>query len=111
MNILDKVITALAPVTAARRAAARMALAQIQYIETGQVRRYESARVDRRTAGWLTSGNSANAEIGPDLPRLRNRSRDLARNNAHGARAVAAAPLLGFGEGVIRTLEAYDVCT
>ena len=53
-------------------------------------RSYEGARVGRRTEGWVVAGTSANAEIGTALARLRDRSRDLVRNNAYAAKATYA---------------------
>ena len=62
-------------------------------------RKYEGATVGRRTGGWITSGGSANSEIGPALGRLRHRSRDLVRNNQWAAKAVRvlAANIVGSG--------------
>src|SRR5574339_432358 len=60
---------------------------------------YEGARVGRRTEGWVVAGTSANAEIGTALLRLRDRSRDLVRNNPYAAKAVQAlvSNLVGTG--------------
>ena len=44
-------------------------------------RRFEGAAGGRRNDGWQAHGSDANAEIGPALSRLRNRARDLRRNN------------------------------
>lgn len=63
------------------------------------LRGYDGARTGRRTDGWITSGSSANAEIGPALARLRARSRDLVRNNPYAGRIVDvwAANVVGTG--------------
>ena len=42
---------------------------------------YEGAKTGRRTDGWSTSNTSANAEIGPSLAKLRERSRSLFRDS------------------------------
>lgn len=73
MNLLDKLIGIVAPERAVRRWQARLAL--------GEIRSFEGAKRGRRTAGWITTGSSANAENQMALPTLRNRSRDLVRNN------------------------------
>lgn len=63
------------------------------------VRSYDAAKRTRRTQGWIAGSTSANAEILRDLMVLRNRSRDLVRNNAYAARAVSiwVAHLVGPG--------------
>ncbi|MBA8734223.1 phage portal protein [Chromobacterium violaceum] len=73
MNWLDNLIGTFMPERAVRRWQARQAL--------GEIRAYEGAKRGRRTSGWITSGSSANAENQMALPTLRNRSRDLVRNN------------------------------
>ncbi|MEI7599993.1 MAG: phage portal protein, partial [Aestuariivirga sp.] len=74
MNWLDRTIGAVAPAVALRRLRQRQALQLMQ-------RAYEGAKAGRRTDGWVTAGTGANAEIGPASSRLRDRSRDLVRNN------------------------------
>ena len=53
-----------------------------------QRRRYDGAKRDRNYANWLTSNNSANAEIWNSLVTLRDRSRDLCRNNDYARGAI-----------------------
>ena len=77
---LDRSISWLSPQWGLRRARARTA-ADIMLS-------YEAARTDRRTSGWMTTDSGANAEIGPALARVRQRSRDLIRNNAYAANAL-----------------------
>ncbi len=50
-------------------------------------RAYEGASRGRRSAGWITSNTGANAEVGAAASTLRQRSRDLIRNNPHAAKA------------------------
>lgn len=52
-----------------------------------QKRRYDGAKRGRNYADWLTSSKSANADIWADITTLRNRSRDVIRNNDY-ARGV-----------------------
>lgn len=93
MNWLDKAIAWVSPETGLRRMRARRAGELIHLA-------YEGARTDRRTGGWVTSGNSANAEIAVALSKLRERSRDLVRNNAYAARAAAEVVGNAVGTGI-----------
>lgn len=79
-SVLDRAIGYVAPAFALKRYRYRIAL--------DQFRRYEAAARGTRTAGWRTSSASPNLEIERDLPTLRNRSRDLVRNNAWASKAV-----------------------
>lgn len=74
---LESILAAIAPTLALRRRIARDAL-----------RAYDGAGVGRRMKGWRTNSTSPNAEIAPKLQLLRDRSRDLCRNNPYAARAV-----------------------
>src|SRR5512134_3853495 len=94
MNWLDRTIGLLAPATALRRARQRAAIALL-------ARSYEGARIGRRTDGWVVAGTSANAEIGTALTRLRDRSRDLVRNNPYAAKAVQAVVSNLVGTGIM----------
>lgn len=92
---LDKTISFLAPRTALRRECARFALEKIH-----KSRAYEGASKGRRTKGWKAVGSSANAEIASSLPTLRNRSRDLVRNNPYAARGIELIPANVVGKGI-----------
>ena len=87
-NWIDRAVAMVAPRAALRRLAARDALLA-----------YEGATSDRRTAGWSASGTSANAEVGMGLPKLRDRSRDLIRNNHLAATAALqwTTKVIGYG--------------
>ncbi|MBF0602146.1 MAG: phage portal protein [Nitrospirae bacterium] len=63
------------------------------------LRSYEGAKTGRRTDGWIATGLDANSEIGNQTIILRNRARDLVRNNPFAAKAVAtyASSLVGTG--------------
>lgn len=73
LNIVDKVVAFFDPAAGLRRSRARAALSPKAS--------YEGAKDGRRTAGWNTSGASANAETFGSIATLRDRSRDLIRNN------------------------------
>lgn len=63
-------------------------------------RKYEGADSGRRTSGWNTSGGSANAEIAGSKFKLRERSRDLIRNNPYASRAVHVITNNVVGPGI-----------
>ena len=84
MNWLDRAIGAVAPGAGLRRARQRQMIAVL-------ARAYEGAKLGRRTEGWVAAGTGANAEIAPAIARLRDRSRDLVRNNPYAAKAVHRA--------------------
>ena len=84
MNWLDRAIGAVAPGAGLRRARQRQAMGVL-------ARAYEGAKLGRRTEGWVAAGTGANAEIAPAIARLRDRSRDLVRNNPYAAKAVRRA--------------------
>ena len=79
-NWLDKAVGFVNPQSGLRRLRARAV--------TEQMLRYEGARHGRRTDNWLAPNTSSNAEIGPSLPYLRARSRDLVRNDPYARKAV-----------------------
>ncbi|MEY3081898.1 MAG: hypothetical protein RJA94_1883, partial [Pseudomonadota bacterium] len=94
MNWLDRTIGAVAPAVALRRFRQRQALQLVQ-------RAYEGAKVGRRTDAWVTAGTGANSEIAPASARLRDRSRDLVRNNPYAAKAVNALVSNLVGTGIV----------
>jgi lambda family phage portal protein len=65
-----------------------------------QVRRYEGATKGRRAKNWFTQSLSANSELRYDLLTLRNRSRDLSRNNPYAKRATQAISNNTVGSGI-----------
>ena len=97
-NFIDRAIGYFNPVAGMKRARARHAL-QL-------TRSYEGAKTGRRTGGWSTNGTSANAEIGPALSTLRNRSRSLARDNPYAAKAMTAWVANIVGTGIIAKFSA-----
>ena len=104
MNWLDHTIGALAPAVALRRLRQRQALQLMQ-------RAYEGAKAGRRTDGWVTAGNGANAEIAPARARIRDRSRDLVRNNPYAAKAVNALVSNLVGTGIVPRARAKRTAT
>ncbi|MCU0971901.1 MAG: phage portal protein, partial [Gammaproteobacteria bacterium] len=94
MNWLDRAIGAVAPGAGLRRARQRQMIDAL-------ARAYEGARLGRRTESWVAGGTGANAEIGPALARLRDRARDLVRNNPYAAKAVSALVSNMVGTGLL----------
>lgn len=94
MTWLDNAIGWLAPQAGMRRIAYRAAMDQHQ-------RAYEAARRDHRTASWHTAGSSANAEIGSAEEIVRNRSRDLVRNNGYAQQIVETLADHIVGTGIV----------
>jgi lambda family phage portal protein len=92
MNWLDRAIGVVAPGAGLRRARQRQAMGIL-------ARAYEGAKLGRRTEGWIATGSGANAEIAPAIARLRDRSRDLVRNNPYAAKVATAlvSNLVGTG--------------
>jgi lambda family phage portal protein len=77
---IDRVVEFFSPVAAQRRMAARIGLANH--------RAYDAAARGRGTDGWRSTGASADAEIMGARGLLRDRMRDLVRNNPMAAQAV-----------------------
>jgi lambda family phage portal protein len=91
-NILDRAIEYVAPGLAARRMRARVSI--------NAARGFDGAKRGPRAAGWRASGASATAEVMPALGVLRNRARDLVRNNPHIRRALRIMVANAIGTGV-----------
>lgn len=93
-NLLERAIAYVAPVVAARRQRARMFMA-VSGAYTG------AAKGRRQTSEWKVSQNaSADADTLLDLPTLRDRARDLVRNEPMAAGAIASATTNVVGTGL-----------
>ncbi|MBZ0228464.1 MAG: phage portal protein, partial [Bauldia sp.] len=90
----DRAIAMVSPRTATRRLLARQAF-------EGLSRGYEGAARGRRTDGWRSPGTSADTEIATAGALLRDRMRDLVRNNPHAAKAVAVLVNNIVGAGIM----------
>lgn len=91
---LDDVIGVFDPMNAVRRKQARMALALL-------ARGYDGAKTGRRIDDWMTANASANTEIAGGGSRLRDRARDLVRNNGYAAKALDIFTGNAIGTGII----------
>lgn len=100
LNRFERGLSQLSPSWAVKRAAARMAL-DVMAKPDEKKRRYEAGRPNRATAGWNATRNaSANSEIRYDLSWLRDRSRDLVRNNPYAKKAVQVITTNVIGTGI-----------
>lgn len=97
MNVIDNVIKYVAPKTALHRAQARKAM------EVMSKRAYDGAAKGRRTGDWWTTGASANMEVHTALAWLRNRSRELVRNNPNAKNSVRVVANNTVGTGIMPT--------
>jgi len=95
-NPIDSLVSYFSPHAGFKRAQARAALDVVS-----KARSYEGAAKGRRTAGWKTFGTDANAETNSALSTLRNRSRDLVRNNGYAAKAVQVLVENTIGTGIV----------
>jgi lambda family phage portal protein len=93
VNILDKTVSYFSPKLGLQRARARAA--------TEVLLRYEGARPTRNSEGWIATGSGANVEVGGDMSRLRNRVRDLVRNNSHCRKALRIWSTNVVGTGIM----------
>lgn len=91
--LLERLLAPIAPGWASRRLANRAAFEMA-------LRAYDAARATRATRNWMAGSNSAQEEIRPALASLRNRSRDLCRNNPWGAKIRRQLPAHLVGTGV-----------
>lgn len=92
-NFLDRAIGVVAPRAALKRMRARAAY--------DAARGYDGAALGRHTDGWRAPSTSADWEIGSAGPRLRDRHRDLVRNNPHAAKAVSSWVTSIVGDGIM----------
>ncbi|PTR17489.1 lambda family phage portal protein [Nitrosospira sp. Nsp2] len=94
-NLVDRAVRYFNPAKAQRRMQARL---QMEALSGGSS--YTGASKSRRgTSEWRTTSNSADADLLPDLPTLRERSRDLVRNAplASGAINTVVTNVIGTG--------------
>ena len=94
MNFFDSFIGVFSPRAAYSRSQYRKAIKI-----SNQKRSYDAASRGRRTQGWKTSGASQNSE-NQKLPILRDRSRDLVRNNPWANRGVSLIANNTIGKGI-----------
>ena len=92
MNSLDKAIGYFSPEWGFRRARFRHATESFAY---------DGAKTGRRGEGWVASAGDANTEVGASLINLRDRSRDLLRNNPYASKAITELVGNAVGTGIV----------
>ena len=63
-------------------------------------RRYAGAALSRLTDGWVTGSTSADAEVKTSLKKLRDRSRQLCRDNPYAKQAKRTTQINVIGQGI-----------
>lgn len=102
MNFIDRAIELVSPSWAIDRIRARKQLEMVREVEHRFNRRkYEAASKGRHTLNWLSGATSANQEIYTALSTLRNRSRELCRNNEHASNIVRVIANNAIGTGIM----------
>ena len=91
-DVIDGTVSLLSPTAALRRRAARKA--------TEEFAQYRGATKSRLTSHWTVSSGSADYDLLPDLPVLRERSRELIRNAPVAAGAVNTLVANPVGTGI-----------
>jgi len=96
MNIFDRLVSYVSPSAGLKRVSARK---RMEILEGANFRKYDGASRGRRTQNWRTTSSSADVEISAASRTLRDRSRDLVRNNptATGIVSTWANYLVGTG--------------
>ncbi|MGB4101066.1 MAG: phage portal protein [Alphaproteobacteria bacterium] len=89
---IDSTLAVFSPKWALERARARQAF--------NEFRTYDAAMRGRRTDGWRSTKNSAKSELSPVIELVRNRARDLVRNNPYAASAVRKLTTDVVGTGI-----------
>lgn len=94
MGWLDQAIGWFSPEAELRRLRARSAVQLAR-------RAYDAARVDHRTLSWRAGGTDANSEIGASEEIVRNRCRDMLRNNGYAVQIVDTFADHVVGTGIV----------
>lgn len=95
MGRLDRIIEKYAPQLALKREVAKM--------QISNMRKYEAASISRRTENWRSDDESARVSVGNDIHRLRERSRQLVRDNPYAKRAIEIIKNNVVGDGITAT--------
>ena len=90
--LIDKVVMYFSPERGLKRSLMRKRRERME-------RSFEGAGKSRRTEGWRSTGTDANAALAPAAAVLRQRARDLRRNNPYAERAISgiSANVIGYG--------------
>lgn len=96
IKFLEKAIIAISPGWAANRAKSR----HMAGIFDPKLRKYEAASMKPRMGGWGLSGSGPNSELSAAMLPLRDRSRDMVRNDGFAWRAARIKPANVVGGGI-----------
>jgi len=94
VNFIDRAIGWVSPSSGLRRVRQRAAMELL-------TRDYDGADRGRLKSSWKTRSTSADAEIAKAGRILRDRMRDLVRNNPHAANAIAVLVTHAIGDGIV----------
>lgn len=100
-NTLDKIIEFISPRLAMEREKYRMA--------TDSLRKFDAASHGRRTKGWNAGSTSVNTETRGHLTTLRDRSRDMVRNNTYAKTAIDVIATNTIGSGIRPSPKTEDI--
>jgi lambda family phage portal protein len=104
-SIFDRAIEVIAPTAALKRYAAKarlsVAVRNFEKIEKSEQRKYDAATKGRHYSDWYSPNLSVNQEVLYNLALLRDRSRDLGRNNAYAINAVRTIVNNVIGIGIL----------
>lgn len=103
MGVLDRIAGLFSS-----KAAASAELHRLQEVTIKQLtqelkgqRWYDAARTSRDTWGWMAGSTSADAEVYGGFVNLRNRDRDLMRNNGFASKALRVLTDNTIGDGIM----------
>lgn len=106
--LIDKAIGVFAPERALQRVRAKIALRAVDQILQKENFSYDGASAGRRTHGWYAPSSDASVEAMGSLVWLRNRSRELIRNNPYAAKAVDELVGNTVGTGIVPQAKTGD---
>jgi lambda family phage portal protein len=109
-QLLDRIIGAVSPEKALQRVKARASIALAEgYLQRHSERfKWDGAQAGRRTSGWQAPATDANVELMGSLAWLRDRSRDLVRNNKFAAHAIDELVGAIVGTGIVPKAKTGD---
>jgi len=99
MNLIERLISFVSPSWGLEREIARQTLGNMQE------RAYEAAAHGRRTSNWWATGSSATTEASVSIKRLRDRSREMVRNNGWANKAIRVISNNVIGSGILLSVK------
>lgn len=97
LNLLDKILGFFSPSLLARRTADRI---RTDYLAQHVFGAYAGAKSNRILNNWITTAGSPDSDLLSDLPKLRERSRDLIRDDANARGIVNRFQTNVIGSGI-----------